>query len=104
MKTVVACLSLLALVGCHTPIKEIEIIEVPVHVYIFPKPPEIPSITSKVLALTEADKNDPGKVVQAYKHDHIAHSGRLKELSGFIGHLKDLNVAQSNKSISTVEK
>lgn len=62
------------LVGCQTTTPEIKTIHVPKPFPFCPAPPQVPSEPStgfQVDKLTEADKQDPGKVAQAYKHDML---------------------------------
>ena len=76
MKTLITVIIVLAsLSGCSTltPAKQIETIPVNKPVPYVPLPPDVPRFVSQIDRLDMIkDKNNPGKVVQAYKHDVAA--------------------------------
>lgn len=79
MKTTLVVTCLIFLAGCSTtPVIKTEIVKVNVPVPFIPAPPEVPTISYAVDALTPADAKTPGKVGQAYVHDMTFLRERIK--------------------------
>lgn len=67
MRYLIVLLALLT--GCGQPFVKPDVVEVKVPVAYIPVPPDVPKIDYQVDKLTEQDKKNPGKVVQAYVYD-----------------------------------
>ena len=66
-RLLVAFAAVLCLYGCGE--QQIKLVEVDKPIPLCPKPPYVPSLSSRVDLLSPADAKDPGKVGEAYKYD-----------------------------------
>jgi hypothetical protein len=100
-KLLIICALLLTMVGCGgTAAVKTNVVLVDKPIPFCPVPPEVPSCTNFVDALTDADYTTPGKVVQAYKLDMTCYRATDKILRQVIGGYKDTSAM--NKDISAL--